>query len=183
MLDRAKCQQYAGAMPSQIVLPVDIASLQAALQGPLAFVAEPEKRAVVQGYLDSIDVFLERAVIDLLASLSGAVNASENELTARVEYRPEGPCFVIEVQQQEPATEQAATFVEGDLEKITIRVPRDLKSMIDRLASGEGVSANSWYIRELARSLHRFGRDEAQAEARGRRRGNRSSLRGFVGSD
>jgi hypothetical protein len=84
---------------------------------------------------------------------------------------------------QEAPEVETTSFAEGDLEKITIRVPHDLKSMIDRLASGEGVSANSWYIRELARTLRRFGRDQAQAEVRVRRRGNRSSLRGFVGNE
>jgi len=169
-------------MPSQVVLPVDIAGLRAALQQPLGFVELSEKRDAIQGYLDSIDVFLERAVIDFLASLAQAVNEGESELSARVEYRQQGPCFVIEMNQEAPEVE-TTSFAEGDLEKITIRVPRDLKSMIDRLASGEGVSANSWYIRELARTLRRFGRDQAQAEVRVRRRGNRSSLRGFVGNE
>ena len=179
----AKCQYYAGVMPDKnsIEIPVDIAAIKLALQQPLAFVDAAERRSAVQAYLEGASFYLERALIQFMSSVAADLN-NQADLVARVEYRQEAPCLVIE--RRGEGLDESAAFVEGDLEKITIRVPRDLKSMIDRLASGEGLSANSWYIRELARTISRFSRDLQHEETRQGRRGNRSSsLKGFVGGE
>jgi hypothetical protein len=168
-------------MPERTIeLPVDITPIRDALQQPLNLVEPAERRASIQSYLDSAAVFLERAVVEFLSALAAQINADESDLTARVEYRAGAPCFVIEVTEETGPT-TVPPVVDGDLEKVTIRLPGDLKVMVDRLASGEGVSANSWYIRELARTIRRFARDQEHEERHARRRGNRSSLRGFVG--
>ena len=56
----------------------------------------------------------------------------------------------------------------GRMEKVTVRLPEDLKDLIDRLARQEGFSANNWYIRELARATARSatrGAAEGMTEA------------------
>src|SRR3972149_5992710 len=73
LLTEATCRHYAGTMPSTIVeLPIDLA---------------PPRSALVESPLASIDLSLERAVVEFLSSLAAAVNAGENDLSARVEYR------------------------------------------------------------------------------------------------
>jgi hypothetical protein len=169
-------------MPSKIELAIDSAPLRTALEQPLALIEPPERRAAIQAYLDATGAFLEHALVDFFSSLAQAITDGDSGLTARVEYRQHGAWLVLEAP-QETADSGDVPF-EGDLEKVTIRVPSELKSMIDRMAGVEGVSANSWYIRELARTIGRFTRD-IREEARRTRRGNRGGgrLRGFVGGE
>ena len=58
---------------------------------------------------------------------------------------------------------------DGNLARITLRLPESLKASIDAAAAREGVSANAWLVRALARSV--------STTNRGREPGNR--LRGF----
>ncbi|MGD9893817.1 MAG: hypothetical protein AB7U18_21245, partial [Dehalococcoidia bacterium] len=43
--------------------------------------------------------------------------------------------------------------VDGETEKITIRIPAELKDLATQAAAAAGVSANSWFVRAMARSL------------------------------
>jgi uncharacterized protein (DUF1778 family) len=53
------------------------------------------------------------------------------------------------------------------MEKVTIRLPRELKDLIDHAATMSGRSANSWYIRNLASAI----RDSMRERERGFRPG------------
>ena len=112
---------------------------------------------------------------------------------ARLQYEGGALTLVIEASataarpgDTEPAPEAEPGFAfQGDTEKVTIRLPRELKELIDNAADLGGVSANSWYLRELARTVARemrrgFAREGPAPpwQQRGRRR---SSLKGFVG--
>ena len=53
-----------------------------------------------------------------------------------------------------PADEEAAPAPGDDLSaRITLRLPEALKVQVEVVASSEGVSANAWIVRALARSL------------------------------
>ena len=70
-----------------------------------------------------------------------------------------------------------------------MRLPKELKDLIDSLASRHGMSANNWYVRELSRVIGRSVRDsmdDVRDEMRSGRRGYRgrsSKLKGFVGGE
>jgi hypothetical protein len=168
----------------RLEVPIDLSPLFSALEQPLAFIDAPEKRAELQLYLGGVRLHLERALYECLSRLAEAVDSSDAALGAHLEYRSEGPRLVLELQGEAEAPADGLPFVEGDLEKVTIRLPHDLKETVDRLANQLGLSANSWYIRELARTIARQMRGEdGDGEPPERRpRGNRrSSLKGFVG--
>jgi hypothetical protein len=131
---------------------------------------------------------VERSLFDAFSQVASVVNDSNGNLRARLEYLNGNLDFVVEPAESEPQDDSAArtAFVEGDPEKVTIRIPKELKDLIDRAASFQGLSANSWYIRELSRTIARVARDQAMEERSQRRRGNqtrRGSLHGFVGRD
>ncbi|HWO73241.1 MAG TPA: Arc family DNA-binding protein [Dehalococcoidia bacterium] len=184
---------------------IDLDSIFAALAEPLALIDSPERRAEVERYLQAARVHLERAVFVLLSQLVDAVNAAGGR-KARLQY--EGGrlrlAFDAAAQAEPDAPEADAFFsVEGDMEKVTIRLPKELKELIDQAATHAGRSANSWYIRELARAIARHARgfqrhgwpggpsDAADIGAdapppppgwQGRRRFG-SRLKGFVGDE
>jgi hypothetical protein len=165
---------------------IDLQSLIDALAGPLALIDSPERRADIQRFLDMGRVHLERALIDLLSRLVGLIGDAGGP-PARVELRAGRPVLVISPAPAAAEEEPDELFaVEGDMEKVTIRIPAELKDLISQAASLRGLSVNSWYVRELARSISHGVREQVREDMRSRRREARqrrggSSLRGFVG--
>src|ERR1043166_9348388 len=169
-------------------IPLDLTSLYESLRQPLDFLESPQRRGEIERYLEASRHHLEHAAFQMLSGVAGRISEDGVGLAARVELRADGAHLVLEG--AEEIEEHDGPVFEGDQERVTLRIPKELKEMIDRLANLQGVSANSVYIRELARTLARRAREtfreefrEARAEAREQHRTNRrgSSLRGFVG--
>ncbi|HXJ62299.1 MAG TPA: hypothetical protein VNN79_00965 [Actinomycetota bacterium] len=90
-------------------------------------------------------------LLDLLGE--GAVEVSAQLPSGHVEVRLAGqePSFVFV--DEEPAGEQLdGPTEEGMNARITLRLPGALKESIERAASRDRVSANTWIVRELTRS-------------------------------
>ena len=125
-------------------------------------------------------IYLERALFALLIDVVQTVNAADGNVRARLEYLPEGAKLVVEPQ-AEGATEEGPKFdVRGEFEKVTIRLPNELKELINQAAKLGGTSVNGWYVRELARTIGRQWREEMRQN---RREGGRhgSGMHGYVG--
>ncbi len=171
---------------------IDLAQVFEALARPLGLVDSPERRADLQRYIDSARIHLERAVFDLLSSVVNTFNDAGTGARGRLEYEGGVLNLVVEPTEDEASAEPEQPFsIEGDMEKVTIRIPADLKELIDRAASVRGVSVNRFYIGELARSISRQVREQVREDVREarregrheRRHGGGSSLRGYVGED
>jgi hypothetical protein len=169
-------------------IAINIAPILQAFEQPLALVDDPERRGDFQRLLEMARFAVERSLFDAFSQAATVVNESQGDVRARLEYLNGTLNFVVE-----PATPERsedgpaqAPFIEGDPEKVTIRIPKELKDLIDRAANFQGLSANSWYIRELSRTIARAAREHAMEERSERRRSNRTrrgSLHGFVGPD
>lgn len=133
-----------------------------ALQQPLALVDDAERRQAFERYVEAARFPLERAVFDLLSTLVAAVDSAVQEhYRVRLTYR--GGALELQTEPipgggetpspppEPPVTEW--TFGDGEMEKITIRIPGELKDLVTQAASGAGLSANSWFVRALSRSL------------------------------
>jgi hypothetical protein len=162
---------------------IDLTAVFQALERPLALIDSPERRADMERFIEAARVHLERAIFDVLSEVTAAVNDAGAGARARLEYQSGKLYLVVEAQgEEETATETDAVFsVEGDVEKVTIRLPSELKDLISEAANLRGVSANTWYVRELARTISRQVREQAREEERQARHERRRSLRGFVG--
>jgi hypothetical protein len=180
---------------------LELTPLFVALEQPLALLDAPERRRDVETYLGAARVHLERAVFDLLSAAVAAVNEAGTGVRARLEYEAGTPVLVVETaagaqagmgpEPEADADAEAGSFFafEGDMERVTIRLPRELKELIDNAAGRAALSANSWYLRELARTVAREMRRGGPRrepppppwQQRGPRRGG--SVKGFVGDD
>jgi hypothetical protein len=110
--------------------------------------------------------------MQLLAALGEAVVELNGQLTdGRVEVRLVGqdPELVFVPGQEEPDSPQVGGD-EAFTARITLRLPEGLKRSVEGAAEREGVSANTWIVKAIARALH----------GPGRRSGNR--LTGFAQS-
>jgi predicted HicB family RNase H-like nuclease len=164
---------------------IDLAPVFAALERPLALVDSPERRSDMQRFVEAARVHLERAIFDLLSEVTTAVNEAGAGARARLEYQA-GKLFLVvqAVTEEDNGAGQEPLFsVEGDMEKVTIRIPSELKELISQAANLRGMSVNNWYVRELGRTISRQVRDQLREEQRRERQERRQSrgLRGFVG--
>lgn len=160
-------------------------SIFQALKGPLAVVDSPERRGQLEDYVEAARLPLERSVFDLLSRFAQAVDA---EVSAHYQvalgYRP--GVLDLEVRAREAAepAEETWTLAEGEVEKITLRIPAELKDLATQAAAKAGLSVNAWFVRVLARALRSAEAPEPPVEEhRGRhgRRGRR--LTGWVGPE
>ena len=153
-----------------------------ALQRPLALIDDPQRRDDMQRFIDAARVHQERALFDLLSDVTARINEASGETRVRLEYQSGHLHLAVDsntVNEEDAADPMMR--MDGDLEKVTIRLPRPLKEHIDQAADERGVSLNSWYVRALARAVFhhmRGGRrdgDQTEWASRGgrRRRGGR----------
>ena len=156
-------------------------SIFQALKSPLAVVDSPERRTQLEDYVDAARLPLERSVFDLLSNFAEAVNAEvSSHYQVTLSYRP--GVLDLQVRASEPAElpEETWSLAEGEVEKITLRIPAELKDLASEAAAKSGLSVNSWFVRVLARALRRAEEPEERHRRRGRR-GRR--LTGWVGPE
>src|SRR5947207_220946 len=123
----------------RIDIPVNLAPLAESLRQPLDFLDNQERRAEIERFLDNSRHHLDHAAFQMLSAIAGEISAGGAGMAARVELRTDGAHFVLDG--SEEPEEQGERIFEGDQERVTIRIPAELKEMIDRLANLQGVSA------------------------------------------
>jgi hypothetical protein len=167
--------------PAPRNIPIDLSQISDSLKAALPLIENAERRADIERYLSSTQLLLERGVHNLLAGVVQQINEAGGP-PLRLEYSPAGLSITVEAgsaPQKEPEPAFTADL-EGDFEKVTIRLPSELKDLISQAAQLRGLSQNSWYLRELARAIGRQGPPPPEAPTPpGGRRGR--SLRGYVG--
>ncbi|MEX2227915.1 MAG: hypothetical protein WEB52_15885 [Dehalococcoidia bacterium] len=163
-----------------------------ALKQPLGLIDNEERRRHLETYIETARVPLERAVNDLMSQIVQSIDEQVREhFRIRLTYRPGG--LALEVEEKHGDGDDARwASLEGDIEKITIRIPAELKDLATQAAQRGGTSANSWFVKALARALRAsesgpppsWGHDTShhrRDEDRPGRRGSRFS--GWVGGD
>ena len=156
-------------------------SIFQALKSPLAVVDSPERRTQLEDYVEAARLPLERSVFDLLSNFAEAVDSEvSSHYQVTLSYRP--GVLDLQVRASEPAEQPEETWslAEGEVEKITLRIPAELKDLASEAAAKSGLSVNSWFVRVLARALRRAEEPEERHRRRGRR-GRR--LTGWVGPE
>ena len=157
-----------------------------ALKQPLALIESDERRRVIETYLEAARTPLERAMHDLLSELATAVDEKVSaHYRVRLSYRPGG--LQVEVDEKTGGSGEDARFstMEGDVEKITIRIPAELKDLAQQAAAKGGTSANTWFVKALARAVRNIDVQTAPPPGRReeRRHGRGSRLSGWVGGE
>ncbi len=158
-----------------------------ALKQPLALIEGDERRRQIEAYVEAAHLPVERAVFDLMSQLVQTIDERVGEhYRIRLAYRTGGLGLEIEEKVQN-GDEARWSTLDGDVEKITIRIPAELKDLATQAAQQAGTSANSWFVKALARAIRNTGSAAPQPPPRWRegrhddRRGSRFS--GWVGGD
>lgn len=159
-----------------------------ALKQPLALIESDERRRGIETYIEAARTPLERAVHDLMSQMASAIDEKVSaHYRVRLAYQPGG--LQLEVDEKASGPEAHWSASEGDVEKITIRIPAELKDLAQQAASKSGTSANTWFIKALARAVRHIEVQTAPPPSTppgfrgGRRPGRGSRLSGWVGGD
>ena len=118
------------------------------------------------------------AIMSALSELAAEVTASLGDRI--VEVRLDGSEIRVSVSDPTPGPEApvppAPTLLEGgDLSRITLRLPDDLKTQAEQAAAREGTSLNTWLVRAVQHNL----RSQTPVSAPGR---THNRVRGWVES-
>ncbi len=149
-----------------------------ALKTPLGVIDNPERQQQIKDYIEAARVNVERSVFDLLSEFAEAVNeqvSAHYEVT--LNYKPGVLDLNVKRREVNEPDEEAWSMADGEVEKITIRVPAELKEMAAEAAKKASISANSWFVRQMARSV-RVEDVEPPEESRHKRHGRRRKGRG-----
>jgi hypothetical protein len=159
-----------------------------ALKQPLALVENDERRRAIESYIETARLPVERAVYDLVSQVVHSVDERVGErFRVRLAYRPQGLALEVDEKAANGNGEEASwASLEGDVEKITIRIPAELKDLATQAAQRAGTSANTWFIKALARALRNMDATQQAPPADPPRRPHehgRSRFTGWVGGD
>ena len=91
-------------------------------------------------------------LLDLLSEAALEVNGQLPSGHVDIRLAGQEPSFVY-VDEQAP--EEPVAAHDGMAARISLRLPESLKAAIDAAAAREGMSANTWLVRELKRAVHR----------------------------
>lgn len=161
-----------------------------ALKQPLALIESDERRHGIETYIEAARTPLERAVFDLMSQMAQAIDAKVGgRYRVRLSYQPGG--LQVEVDEKAAGNGEDAPWstAEGDVEKITIRIPAELKDLAQQAASKAGTSANTWFIKALARAVRNIDVQTGPLSPppsgfrQEHRHGRGSRLSGWVGGD
>lgn len=167
-------------------MELKIDSIIDALKSPLGIIDNPERRSQIEDYIEAARLPLERAVFDLLSQFAESVN---DEVSAHYQvtlsYRAGVLDLEVRAAEADEADGAAWSMADGEVEKITLRIPAELKEMAAEAASQASLSANSWFIKTLSRHLRKVDASElARRRGRhGRRHQGGQKLSGWVGGE
>jgi hypothetical protein len=161
------------------------------LKSLLRVIDNEERRKQIESYIDAAQAPLERAVFDLLSNFAEAVDGQvAGHYTVNLNYRP--GVLDLEVRASEPGEDQSdawpSSMPESEVEKITLRIPSELKELATEAAARAGLSVNSWFVRVLARAVRsaeapEAPRDDGPRYGRHGRPGPGGRLSGWIGPE
>jgi hypothetical protein len=165
-------------------MKINLEGVFGSFDATLEVVSEPQQRDFVQRILNASRTAVERAVYDLLREVAEEISsASGGAVRAEVVYRGDGAEFAVTappVHEPPADADFELSFDASDIERLTLRLPAELKEVAALAAEQAGVSLNTWLSRMVMREA---ARHQHGSEDRGRRgrRGPGQSLKGWIG--
>jgi predicted HicB family RNase H-like nuclease len=101
-----------------------------------------------------LEVSARLALLEVLSDATAEITAQLSAASVEVRLRGrDAELIVTEVAEpvaEPPAAEAEPVSLDGDLARLTLRMPEPLKERIEAIATNEGVSVNAWLVRAIA---------------------------------
>ena len=145
-------------------MAVHLNTVTESLGRTLALVEDPQRRALLQHFVDSAGPLAEAAALQALHQMVGEINTLLAP-QARVRLYQEAGAWVPEVITTEDDSGAAwRIHLDRDaISRVLIRMPSELKERASEAAKRAGTSMNAWTVRTLERALENL-RQRQQTE-------------------
>lgn len=115
----------------------------------------PEATRTAEMLAIALDASARLCLIEVLADATAEITTKLDGTTVEVRLRGRDADLVVTSTPAEQAAEPAAPITDGgDLARLTLRMPEQLKEAVERAASAEGISVNAWLARAASTALH-----------------------------
>lgn len=133
---------------------MDLSPYLESLRRDLTSAAAPGGEQVAQTaelLAGALDSSARLCLIEVLADATAEITTKLDGATVEVRLRGREADLVV----SHPAAEQppAPVVESGDLARLTLRLPEQLKEAVERAAAKEGISVNAWLVRSASVSL------------------------------
>jgi hypothetical protein len=138
------------------------------IQSQLATAAEAggdEARALAERLVAPLDAAIRLALQDVLAAAAEEITCELAPGSVELRLRGRDPEFVVTPPPVEMSSddlppgdnyrEPAPVDGDGEVSRINLRMPDQLKGRIEQAAASEGLSVNSWLVRAASSALER----------------------------
>jgi len=99
----------------------------------------------------SLETSTRLLLLEALSDAAAEITSRLGDASVDVRLRGREAQFVVTRNEPAPAPAAAAgAAAEGDLARITLRLPESLKEAVERAAAAEGISVNTWLVRTIA---------------------------------
>jgi hypothetical protein len=119
----------------------------------------------------SLDASARLCLMEALSDAAAEITAKlAGTATVDVRLRGREADLVVTDLANQPAAAPAAPAPgadTGDVARITLRLPEPLKEEVERAASAESISVNSWLVRAVGAAVQRGGQPNQQDRGRG----------------
>lgn len=163
---------------------IEVGPVIDAFDAALQLIQDEDERQRFQRVLEASSDSVRGAVHDIVSQVVGEVNeVADGAVRVALAYGADGLDLTVDVPTPEETSDDDdvlhITFDDSEVERLTLRLPAELKELAARHADSSGVSLNTWLTRLVS---HEAGRRERGERRRGRRRrGAGQSMKGWIG--
>ena len=163
---------------------IEVGPVIEAFDSTLQLIQDDAERERFQRVLEASRDSVRTAVHDIVRQAVDEVNeAADGAVRVALNYGADGLDLTVETPAPEESVDDDATlhisFDDSEVERLTLRLPAELKELAAQHADSSGVSLNTWLTRLVS---HEAGRRARGERRRGRRRqGSRQSMKGWIG--
>jgi hypothetical protein len=112
--------------------------------------AEPVREAA-EVIAAALDAPARLALMEALSDAADEITGKLQSVSVEVRLRGrEADLVVTELTGPEPVAPEPA---DGDVARITLRLPESLKAAVERAAAADGVSVNAWLVRAIGHAV------------------------------
>ena len=135
-------------------MAIEIRAIADAQKKALALVEDPERRRVLEQFLESSAPLVEAAAREALLDFVDEINA-QLAPEARLRLIQEGTKVLPEIVSLGEETERGRRIVidRHNISKVLVRMPSEVKAMAAEAAQKAGTSMNNWTVNILERAL------------------------------
>ena len=135
-------------------MPVNLRTIAEAQKKALALVEDPERRQVLERFIENSGPLIEAEVRDALQVLVTEINA-QLAPGARLRLVQEGSTVVPEIVflGDEAVKGRSLGFESDSISKVLVRMPSDVKTRAADAAQKAGTSMNNWTVSVLEKAL------------------------------